>query len=84
MTPLGVSISQHQEARTLKQMLIAVSSSGLVANQYLITKSKEHISIAYYYTEGNLSLLAMWYNRQDPSSLNRDRTLTLCIESVES
>ena len=53
---------------SLKQMLIAISSSGLVTNQYLITKSKEHNPIAYYYTEVNLSLMAMWYSRQDPSS----------------
>lgn len=53
---------------SLKQMLIALSSSGLVTNQYLITKSKEHNPIAYYDTEVNLILMAMWHSRQDPSS----------------
>ena len=66
---LGVYVSQHLETCILKtNAVIAISSSGLVTNQYLITKPKEHNPIAYYYTEVNLSLMAMWYSRQDPSS----------------
>lgn len=81
---IGFVLVNTRRLASLKQMLIAISSSGLVANQYLITKSKEHNRIAYYYTEVKLSLLAMWHSRQDPSALTRDRSLTLCIESVES